>query len=185
MTIRYIASFTAGLVLVAHVGTLAEWQPALFHQFTIAVEGYTALHQRLEQQLPPLRVSQHAQDIFQASDALAAAIQTARPAAREGDIFTPAVAGYFRARISDTLIARGFLPDELVSAMLEESDETSPLPVVNGRFPRGRGTIMWPCILEALPRLPDELQYRMIGRDLLLVDTHAELVVDILRQAVQ
>jgi hypothetical protein len=185
MTIRYIASFTVGFLLVAQVGTLAEWQPVPFHQFTIAVEDYTALHQRLEQQVPPLRVSEHARDIFQASDILAAAIQASRSAAREGDIFTPTVAAYFRARISDTLSARGFRADELVSAMLEESDETSPLPVVNGRFPHGRGTIMWPCILEALPKLPDELQYRMIGSDLILVDTHADLVVDILRQAAQ
>ncbi len=44
---------------------------------------------------------------------------------------------------------------------------------------------MWPCVLDALPRLPHELQYRFVGRDLVLVDTHADLVVDILRNAVR
>jgi hypothetical protein len=44
---------------------------------------------------------------------------------------------------------------------------------------------MWPCVLNALPALPDELQYRLIGHDLALVDLHADLVVDILRDAVR
>jgi hypothetical protein len=185
MTMPNIAPFTAGLLLFATALGHAEPQTTPLHEFTIAVEAYTALHQRLEQDLPPLHVSEHVEDIFEASEALAAAIQTARQTAREGDIFAPKVAAYFRARIADALTARGSRPDELVSAMLEEADAASPLPVINGRFPHGRGTIMWPCLLEALPRLPGELHYRMIGRDLLLIDTHADLIVDILRQAVR
>jgi hypothetical protein len=55
----------------------------------------------------------------------------------------------------------------------------------NGRFPWRRGAAMWPCVLDALPQLPYELQYRLIGRDLVLVDTHADLVVDILRNIVR
>ena len=35
--------------------------------------------------------------------------------------------------------------------------------------------------VEALPPLPDELQYRLVGGHLVLVDIHACLVVDILR----
>jgi hypothetical protein len=40
-------------------------------------------------------------------------------------------------------------------------------------------------MIEALPPLPDELQYRIVGRDLVLVDVHANLVVDILREALR
>ena len=36
------------------------------------------------------------------------------------------------------------------------------------------------CISKALPALPDELEYRSAGTVLLLVDTHANLVVDLL-----
>ena len=185
MTMPNIAPFAAGLLLLAGAARHAEPQSAPLRQFTIAVEAYTALHQRLERQLPPLRLSENEEDIFRAADALAAAIQKTRLGAREGEIFTTAVASYIRSSISDTLTARGVLADELVSAMSEEADESSPPPVVNGRFPWGRGTIMWPPILAALPRLPDELQYRMIGRDLILVDTHADLVVDIMRNAIR
>jgi hypothetical protein len=36
------------------------------------------------------------------------------------------------------------------------------------------------CIVSALPELPDELEYRSAGTVLLLVDHHANLVVDVL-----
>jgi hypothetical protein len=40
-----------------------------------------------------------------------------------------------------------------------------------------------PVILEALPELPDEVEYRFFGRDLVLLDVEAGLVVDVLKQA--
>jgi hypothetical protein len=39
---------------------------------------------------------------------------------------------------------------------------------------------MFPCVIQALPPLPPELQYRIVGDDLFLVDVHASLIVDIL-----
>jgi hypothetical protein len=103
--------------------------------------------------------------------------------APEGDLFTPAVAKVFRERIADALTARGFLPEEVTAASIEEIEEGAPLPVVNGRFSWMRGAAMWPCVLSALPLLPDDVQYRIVGRELVLVDVHANLVVDILREA--
>ena len=38
-------------------------------------------------------------------------------------------------------------------------------------------------VIDVLPPLPDELQYRLVGGHLVLVDIHAGLVVDILRHA--
>jgi hypothetical protein len=153
--------------------------------FHDAVSDYAKLHRRLEKQVRQLHVTEHAEEIFDASDALANAIKAARPTAREGDLFTPAVANVFRERIADALTAGGFHPEEVIAASLEEADEEAPLPVVNGRFPWLRGAAMWPCVLNALPLLPDDLEYRIVGRDLVMVDTHANLVVDILRNAVR
>ena len=39
---------------------------------------------------------------------------------------------------------------------------------------------MFPCVVDVLPALPSELQYRIVGRDLVLTDVHASVVVDIL-----
>ena len=44
--------------------------------------------------------------------------------------------------------------------------------------------MMPPDILDELPPLPKQLQYRLVDRDLALLDMHADLVVDILPGAV-
>jgi NhaA family Na+:H+ antiporter len=157
---------------------------ALRH-FTSAIDSYVHLHRRLEAKLPPMRLTERAQDIFEASDAMAAAIRRARPDAREGDMFDSAARAFIRTRIADTLAARGIRPADLIAVNVEEADEHAPQPVVNGRFPWMRAAGLWPCVLAALPGLPEELEYRMVGSDLVLVDVHANLVVDVLRNAVQ
>ena len=158
---------------------------AALESFHDAVHDYARLHRRLEKRVPAMHVTEHAQEIFDASDALAAALIAARPAAREGDLFTPGVATVFRHRIARALTARGFLPDEVIAAGNEEAPPDAAWPAVNGRFPWMRGAAMWPCVINALPPLPGELQYRIVGRDLVLVDVHANLVVDILREALR
>jgi hypothetical protein len=54
---------------------------------------------------------------------------------------------------------------------------------VNGTFPWDIGSAMWPTLLRALPELPDELEYRFSRRNLVIIDIHADLVVDILEDA--
>ncbi|HKY19889.1 MAG TPA: hypothetical protein VJM31_01605 [Vicinamibacterales bacterium] len=188
MTGRLIVSTTAGCLLAfAAIGMAApdEAQPASLLQFKEAIHQYVQLHRRIERQLPPFRPHSDTENIIESSNAMAGALHTARVNAREGDIFTPEMAALLRTRVSDALAARGFTAESMVAAMLEEADTDAPLPLVNGRFPWRRGAAMWPCVLDALPKLPDELQYRFVGRDLVLVDTHADLVVDILRNAVR
>jgi hypothetical protein len=43
---------------------------------------------------------------------------------------------------------------------------------------------MCPAMLRRLPELPPELEYRFVGRDLVLVDILTSVVVDVLRDAV-
>ena len=43
---------------------------------------------------------------------------------------------------------------------------------------------MPPLILERLQRLPDNLEYRFMGRDLILRDSKANLIIDVLKDAV-
>ena len=58
-----------------------------------------------------------------------------------------------------------------------------PVPQVNARIPAGRNTRPWPALLAALPALPHELEYRVVGLALVLVDVHADLVLDVLKDA--
>jgi hypothetical protein len=110
-----------------------------------------------------------------------------RAKARPGDIFQPEVLPLFRRLITEQLEG----PDALDArkAVLEENpgDEEDPVPVVvrvNAMYPPGasRSTVP-PSVLLTLPPLPACLHYRFVGRDLILVDSVAQLVVDVLPAA--
>jgi len=152
--------------------------------FVRAAESYVFMHRRLERQLPPLEVNANPETIRRAIDAMAAALRAARPEARQGDLFNNAVQATLRTRIARALRTHGFTAADVLEAERAEGNDGSPVALrVNGDFPWRSATGMFPAILEALPPLPPELQYRIIGRDLVLVDVHASLVVDILPMA--
>lgn len=90
----------------------------------------------------------------------------------EGALFTPQAADLFRRRMRAAM-ARGCEP-----------------PHPSGRFEVPRvnmsmeGTMAAPaCVIAQLPRLPEELAYRVSGAALLLVDAHLGVIVDVLHAA--
>jgi hypothetical protein len=70
--------------------------------------------------------------------------------------------------------------------MKETHDEPDELgrAVVNERWPGTALTTMPPDLLAILPPLPRELEYRFVHRDLVLWDVRADLIVDVLRDAI-
>ena len=55
---------------------------------------------------------------------------------------------------------------------------------VNGAYPSGasRSTVP-PSLLLALPPLPPSLHYRFVGKDLILLDAVAQIIVDFVSAA--
>ncbi len=109
--------------------------------------------------------------------------QEARPEAQRGDIFTPAVAAYFKQQIESTL--RGPEGDK-IRASLRHAE---PLPnvqlQVNAKYPRNLPLQSTPpTLLMNLPPLPKDLQYRIVGSTLVLYDMSSGLVVDFIPGAV-
>lgn len=141
--------------------------------FTLALDDYVALHRRLERAWPPGWLLADPEQAEMAADALREALREARPLAAQGSLFVPAVADVFRFRI-----ARAVREDDLATMWWPDEGESAWRPVVNQPVPWGVAGMKWPA-LSALPPLPPELAYRFIGRDLVLVDVHANLVVDI------
>jgi hypothetical protein len=140
-----------------------------------------ALHRRLEADLPPEIVTADPERLFAPRTALAREIRKARAAARQGDIFTPAVAEYFRGLITEALRV-GRVENFL--ERIEEENSVRVIPTVNGDYPAGASISPMPaCLLAALPPLPKELQYRFLSRDLILWDLHAGLIVDFVPRA--
>ena len=152
--------------------------------FSRATDSYAFMHRRLERRLPVMEVNANPETVQRALDAMAAAVRAARPGARQGDLFNPLVQATIRTRIARALRAHGMTPADVHAAELADGVDSSTVTLtVNGAFPWAIGTAMVPCVIETLPLLPPELQYRIVGRDLVLIDVHAGLVVDILPRA--
>jgi hypothetical protein len=112
--------------------------------------------------------------------ALAAAIQQARADARPGDIFVPGVVELLRRLVAEDFERRDPLERQ---AMLDELPAFTPVPnqVYPPEFPLNTFP---PALLKQLPELPPELEYRFAGRDLLIRDVAANLIVDVARDVV-
>jgi hypothetical protein len=84
--------------------------------------------------------------------------------------------------VADALKAEG-ITDML--SIVEDDNEVHVPAAVNADYPAGRSIpVMPPCLLAELPPLPEELQYRFVGRDLILWDVHAGLIVDFVPNAI-
>jgi hypothetical protein len=156
-------------------------EPA-FRAFHDAVLGYLRLQRRLRKEVPGLMVTSEPQRITDASDTLAAAIQRARRTAKKGDIFNPATASVIAERLRTAL--KGVDIATFVDGINDESTFKGQ-PKVHMRFPEARPMATMPAaLLELLPALPVELEYRFIGRHLILRDRDAALVIDYVINAI-
>jgi hypothetical protein len=146
---------------------------------------YVLLHRILELPLARLRPTLDMSRIQASMQALALRIRVVRADAQQGDLITPDVARMFRRRIATCLPA-----DEWAAILSGNAEEEEEEGVPAGPLPALHVNMEWPeqvpfgfvppQMLAALPRLPAELQYRMIGNALVLWDYHANLIVDFL-----
>jgi hypothetical protein len=170
-----------GLIEVA----IAAQQPATpegtgFQSFDRAVTDYMALHAKLRSETPGPVPQSSAKEVTNASDLLANSIRRARPRASQGQFFDKAVAEKIRARIKDTLSS-----SRIAIASIDDERPRFQQPSVYLRFPAASEmATMPPSILQVLPVLPPELEYRIVGEYLVLRDVKAALVLDFIPRAV-
>ena len=153
-----------------------------FKEFTGRVDEYLKLHKAVEKELPALKNKEELPEMIAAhQQALARKIREARPNARPGDIFTRAAREAFRHVIRSVFPN----PQAAARATIRQRDTVKEVRLqVNGIYPDAIAeTAFPPTLLQKLPILPDELAYRIAGRDLVLVDRRANLVVDLLHEA--
>ncbi len=149
--------------------------------FQKRVDEYLTLHNRLEATLPRLPQEASPQEIDRHQRALEQLIRDARRTAKPGDIITPA-----SRRVMLRLVRQVFGgPDgpELRASIMDENPGTLRISV-NSRYPDAVPlSTVPPQLLAGLPPLPDDLEYRFIGRRLILMDVHAHLIVDFIDRA--
>ena len=166
----------------AQGGTGSAPDAAAIGQFDAAVAKYLALRKRLLAETPGPVAESSAPKLNQASDALAAAIQRARPKARPGDLFVAPVTTVIKRRVIEVVKKDNLGP---VLAAIDDEEPGPAKPSIHMRFPAASPmATMPPSLLAALPPLPKELEYRIIGDFLILRDVEAALVLDVIPAAV-
>jgi hypothetical protein len=149
-------------------------------EFMDRVTAYVAIHQKFEREAPTPDDATP-QQIDRTQRALAAKIQADRVGARRGDIFTPEMTAFVKRLLTRVFAA----PDgrRLRSSIMDENVKFIALKV-NQRYPDAIPlTSMPPKVLEALPELPEEMEYRFVGDQLILLDPHAHLIPDFIPAA--
>jgi hypothetical protein len=148
--------------------------------FLDRVDGYVNVKKKLEAGLTPLSPSDRTSGVEQRQTALAERIRAARRGAKPGDIFGDAAPLFVEILTRDSK-NRGRRD---TVATLEEVPSRSPL-AVNADYPeRAALATVPPLVLMNLPPLPDGLEYRFMGRDLILRDRTSNVIVDFIRGAV-
>jgi hypothetical protein len=149
-------------------------------EFARATQAYANLHRTVAASLLPEEACADPEEIQRRAGQLAEALRTERSAARAGDVFTSAIASVFRRRLLEA-VRQSALRGEAFEPQQAPWDE--PRLEVNDPFPWIAGQEMPQAILATLTPLPPELEYRFVYRDLVLLDVGANLVVDVLENA--
>ena len=171
----------AGQAPAAQTRVNAEAQ--VLADFQKRIDQYMQLHERVEKESPPLKQTKEPAKIQASQDAMAAKIQAARKDAKPGEIFTPEIRQALRKLMYPE--TKGTDGAETKAALKDDAPKNVPLKV-NTKYPENAPLpTVPPNLLASLPKLPEELEYRIINKHLILRDVHANLIIDFIPNAIQ
>lgn len=151
-------------------------------EFSKRLDEYVALHRKVARPLGEIDDTRKPAEITGREVELGKAIRAARADAKAGMIFTPEVAAVLRKTIADNYRASPAVRETTKDAEAELPDFT---PVVNDVYPPTHPLATFPAtLLKVLPPLPEKLEYRFVTHHLILRDVEANLIVDVLPNAV-
>ncbi len=148
---------------------------AIVRDFETRVAQYTQFRKK-EAGKPP-KPTTSSEKLEEHRDQMAKSVRTVRAGAKQGDVFTGPIAQYFRRQIAATLHGE---QGAKVRASLRRAEPLRGIQLrVNDQYPDGLPLQSTPpTLLLNLPPLPKELQYRIVGQDLVLLDTAPNVIVD-------
>ena len=183
--VALLSGWTAGYA----VAQVVQQDSTALQEFNTRVQTYVNLHKRIAASLPPIPQSSDPAVILKRQQDFASSMRAARANAAKGDVFIPGVRPVFLKIIKEELSgpsaaqARNLIlgegnpksaesPATVVLKVNEPYPSTAPLSTVP------------PLLLLRLPKVPEQLDYRFVGRTLILRDTKANVIVDLLPEAV-
>ena len=178
MSVR-LAIVLSLLIAGAQVSNTDKQTVATFEK---RVKEYVKLRNQVKEKLP-IKISKDStpEQIHAYMTSFEDAVRAARSGAKRGEIFVPEVSTYIRNVLREEFKGRD--KAELRKTILQA--ETAGVPVrVNYPYPEQKEfTEMPPTLLLKLPQLPQEIRYRFVGANLLLVDRENNVIVDYMPNA--
>lgn len=147
--------------------------------FTAKMDAYAALRRSLEEGLPKLTVTDRPVEIRQAEQLLAQRIREARAGTGRGDIFTEDIRRGFKQLLRPVTNAA-------TCEVIRDDNPGEFAYAVNSDYPKNKPVSSVPAaMLAVLPRLPEDVWYRFLDRDLILHDSRANVILDRIDDAVR
>ena len=145
--------------------------------FRDRVDAYLAVHKTAAGGLPALKQTDDPSKLTSREQALGEAIRQARADAKAGDVFGQELAAHIRDVVRKDWAKRSAAD----RAGLAEDIPPGTLADVNATYPSALPLATFPAsLLATLPPLPEDLEYRFVGRHLILRDVKANIIVDVL-----
>lgn len=160
---------------------VAPHEKQIVANFESRVKDYVKLRNDVKGKLPKLSKDSTPEQIAAHEKAAVDALRVARAGAKPGDLFTKDIAGYIRATVKTEF--KGTDEKEIRKVVMD--DETKPIAVrINYEYPEANAFTEMPAtLLLKLPQLPKEVKYRYVGKNLFLVDSDNNLIVDYMLNA--
>lgn len=150
--------------------------------FQQRIKDYAALHRKIEDGLPALPREASPTQIDQHQREFGRRVAEARAGAKHGDLMTPAMQALVRRHLAQVFSGKDAA--DLKGSVMDENPVGIEVSL-NERYPDEVPlSTMPPEVLQMLPRMPEELQYRFVGRNLVIMDEHAHLIVDFVPNAI-
>ena len=149
-------------------------------EFNKRLADYVSLHKRAAGKVPALKETDSPAQIAAREQMLGEAIRQARAGAKPGELFEP-VASIVREVVKEDWSRRSVRERKALLLEVPKGMRVVPNMVYPTTLPLATSP---PALIQVLPRLPDELEYRFMGRHLILRDVKANVVIDVLEHVV-
>jgi hypothetical protein len=162
------------------VGPLTESDAKALATMNDRLKEYLEMHNTFEQSLPKLPNEATPEQIDQNQQALQKLVQGARAMAKPGDIFTAEAQPVIKRLLAS--VFEGLDGKQLRASIMDDEDRATAAKLklaVNSRYPDSLPlSTVPPQVLQTLPKLTEELEYRFIGDSLILLDVEAQVIAD-------
>jgi hypothetical protein len=182
-TARIVMSLILFVVCACAESSQARGPQDQSKEFQAGIDKYMEIHKKAVASVPAIpKETTDAALIAKHEQQIAMAIRKLRPNALVGEVFTPTVRQMIGTIVKQKV--EGKDGESVKATILGEgnpkSEPATPVNLaVNGPYPTTAPlSTVPPSLLIALPMLPKELEYRFVGRNLILRDAVANLIVD-------